>query len=198
MFDRLALVVVVLGISVHPLLVGLTLQQFLDRRWQLAPSDGYCPLNAPPGASCGGPVEWASHLVLPWLAFALLFTALYSRMVRANVMDVLDARWVHAARARGASEWRILRSHVFRNSLLPIVTMLGMDLGVAFSSAVFIEQVFDLPGLGSIAVSAARGEVGFDLPVLIGVVVVVSFAVVILNLLVDLAYAWLDPRIRLS
>ena len=198
LFDRTTLAATVIGISLPPFLVALLLQQFFANRWALLPGAGYCPIRADPAAGCGGVVDWASHLILPWLSFALLFVALYSRMVRASVMEVLDARWVQAARAKGASEQRILRVHVLRNSLLPIVTMVGMDLGVAFASAVFIERVFDLPGLGSLAASAATGEVGFDLPVLIGVVIVVSVTVVIFNLVVDLMYPWLDPRITFS
>ncbi len=85
-----------------------------------------------------------------------------------------------------------------RNALLPIVTMIGMDLGFGFASAIFVEQVFGLPGLGSMAVDALRGSIGFDLPAITGVVLAVGFAIVMINLVVDLLYAWLDPRIRLT
>jgi peptide/nickel transport system permease protein len=166
------------------------------------PVGGYCPLvgtseSANPGiATCGGPVDWAHHLILPWLTFAFLFAALYARMIRASTMDVLGERYVQVARAKGAPERRVLRSHVSRNAMLPVVTMIGMDLGVAFGSAIFVERVFNLGGLGSLSVAALRGEVGFDLPVVVGVVVFVSTAIILLNLVVDLLYPVVDPRIR--
>jgi ABC-type dipeptide/oligopeptide/nickel transport system permease component len=114
------------------------------------------------------------------------------------VLEVLAEHWVRTARAKGAAEQRVMRAHVLRNAMLPIVTMIGMDLGFGFASAIFVEQVFGLPGLGSMAITALRGSVGFDLPAITGVVLVVSFAIVAINLVVDLLYAWLDPRIRVT
>jgi peptide/nickel transport system permease protein len=119
-------------------------------------------------------------------------------MIRITVLETLNERWVHVARAKGASEFRVLLSHVVRNSLLPVVTMLGMDLGLMFGNVIFVESVFSLPGLGTLAVDAASGEVGFDLPILTGVVLIVSITIILLNLVVDLLYAWLDPRIRVT
>jgi ABC-type dipeptide/oligopeptide/nickel transport system permease component len=116
------------------------------------------------------------------------------RMIRANVLDVLDADYVQTARAKGASAWRVLRSHVLRNALLPVVTMLGMDMGVAFGGAVFVETVFGLPGLGATAVTSLRRQ---DLPTIMGVVVWSTIAILTFNLIVDLVYAAIDPRVRL-
>lgn len=99
--------------------------------------------------------------------------------------------------AQGASEVRVLRSHVLRSSLLPVVTMLGMDIGVAFGGAIFVERV-GLPGLGSLALSALSGNVGFDLPLIVGVVLCVTTAVIVFNLIVDVLSAFLDPRVRLT
>jgi peptide/nickel transport system permease protein len=199
LLDRGFLFFAILGVSLHPILIGLLLQQWFGYRWQLAPTVGYCPIGGEGGRpECASIADWAHHLVLPWASFALLFVALYSRMIRVTVMETLHENWVRVARARGASEWRVVRSHVLRNSLSPIVTMLGMDLGLMFGSAIFIEQVFRLPGLGSMAARAARGDIGFDLPVLIGVVLVVSTIIVLLNLVVDLIYAVLDPRVRVT
>lgn len=200
LLDRGFLFFALLGISLHPILIGLLLQQWFGYRWQLTPTVGYCPLLGEGGrpGECGSAVDWAHHMLLPWASFALLFLALYSRMIRVSVMDTLHENWVRVARARGASEWRVVRSHVLPNSLGPIVTMLGMDLGLMFGSAIFIESVFRLPGLGSMAARAARGDIGFDLPVLIGVVLVVSTIVVLLNFLADLVYAILDPRVRVT
>jgi peptide/nickel transport system permease protein len=194
LLDRLILIFVLLGISAHPLIVGFFLRQTFAYQWRILPYGGYCPLVGE--TACGGPVDWAQHLVLPWVTFALLFAALYTRMTRAGVLDVLAEHWVRTARAKGAAEERVMRAHVLRNAMLPIVTMIGMDLGFGFASAIFVEQVFGLPGLGSMAITAMRGSVGFDLPAITGVVLVVSFAIVVINLVVDLLYAWLDPRIR--
>jgi peptide/nickel transport system permease protein len=196
LLDRLILIFVLLGISAHPLIVGFFLRQTFAYQWRILPYGGYCPLVGE--TACGGPVDWAQHLVLPWVTFALLFAALYTRMTRAGVLDVLAEHWVRTARAKGAAEERVMRAHVLRNAMLPIVTMIGMDLGFGFASAIFVEEVFGLPGLGSMAIDALRGSIGFDLPAITGVVLVVSFAIVIINLVVDMVYAWLDPRIRLT
>jgi peptide/nickel transport system permease protein len=199
--DRAGLVFVLIGVSLHPIVLGLLFRQFLGFKWQLMPVGEYCPLVGTSNpthadiASCGGPADWLHHLILPWLTFAFLFAALYSRMIRASALDVLGEQYVRVARAKGAPERRVLRRHVFRNAMLPVVTMIGMDLGVAFGSAVFVERVFHLPGLGSLSVAALRGEVGFDLPIVVGVVVFVSAAIIVLNLIVDLIYPLVDPRI---
>ena len=98
---------------------------------------------------CGGPVQWAWHMILPWITFAMLFAALYVRMIRANVMEASSEDYVRTARAKGAPEHVVIRSHILRNALLPVVTMLGMDIGVALGGAIFTETIFALPGLGS-------------------------------------------------
>jgi peptide/nickel transport system permease protein len=139
---------------------------------------------------------WAHHMVLPWITISVLFAALYSRMIRVHVVEELHELYVRTARAKGATESRILRRHVLRNSLLPILAMIGMDIGLVFGSAVFVEQVFDLAGLGSLALGASAGLVGFDLPVIAGVILIVSLFVVLVNLIVDLLVGVVDPRVR--
>src|SRR5580765_1981901 len=109
---------------------------------------------------CGGPVQWAWHMILPWITFSVLFAALYVRMIRANVMEASGEDYVRTARAKGAPEHVVIRSHILRNALLPIVTMLGMDIGVALGGAIFTETVFSLPGLGQTALNAIAN---FDL-----------------------------------
>jgi peptide/nickel transport system permease protein len=195
LLDRGILLFVLIGISAHPVSIGLFLRQFVGYKWQLVPIDGYCPLVAN-GGECSGVAGWLEHLLLPWLTFALLFAALYTRMVRTNVLYGLEEGWVRTARGKGASEVRVLRSHVLRSSLLPVVTMLGMDIGVAFGGAIFVERVFGLPGLGNLATSAVSGSVGFDLPLIVGVVLCVTTAVIVFNLIVDVLSATLDPRVR--
>ena len=145
--------------------------------------------------SCGGPVQWAWHMILPWITFAVLFAALYVRMIRANVMEASDEDYVRTARAKGAPEQVVIRSHILRNALLPVVTMLGMDIGVALGGAIFTETIFALPGLGQTALQAITN---FDLPTVQGIVVFATIAIIVFNLVVDLLYAVIDPRIRLS
>lgn len=200
LLDRLAMVFVLIGISAHPAWVGIILQRVLanDRGW--FPLSGYCDVFNP-STACGGPAAWAHHLVLPWITLAMLFAAVYTRMIRANVLETLEEDYVRTARAKGASEWQVLRTHVLRNSLLVIVTMLGMDMGLAMigtvmtGGAIFVERVFSLPGLGSMVLAALPNR---DLPVIAGTTLFVTTVIVVLNLIVDLLYAWLDPRVRLS
>ena len=185
---------VLIGISAHPIWIGLIFAYFFGFKLHVTPITGYCDLINP-STSCGGPIQWAYHMVLPWITFTILFAALYVRMIRANVLDILDADYVQTARAKGASPWRVLRSHVLRNALLPVVTMLGMDMGVAFGGAVFVETVFGLPGLGHTAVTSLRRQ---DLPIIMGIVVWSTLAILVFNLVVDLLYAALDPRVQLA
>jgi peptide/nickel transport system permease protein len=193
LLDRALLVFVLLGVSSHPVVVGLFLRQFLGYKFGLAPIEGYC---APFGHDSCGVYGWAHHMVLPWITLSVLFAALYSRMIRVHVINELHENYVRTARAKGARESRVLGRHVLRNSLLPVLAMLGMDVGLVFGSAVFVEQVFGLAGLGALALGASRGLVGFDLPVIAGVILVVSLFVVACNLVVDLLVGIVDPRVR--
>src|SRR3954447_7788125 len=194
LLDRLAMVFVLVGISAHPVWIGLLFAYFFGFKAGIFPITGYCDFIHPSG-SCGGPVQWAYHLVLPWATFAILFAALYVRMIRANVMEALGEDYVRTARAKGAPESLVLRSHVLRNALLPVVTMLGMDIGIALGGAIFTESVYGLPGLGKTLI---QGIENFDLGVTQGVVVFATLCIITFNLLVDLLYAWIDPRIRLT
>lgn len=204
LLDRLVLGFSVAAISTHPLVVGLLLQLFVGNRWGIAPASGYCsfmPLHE--GAQpvqfgnqvCGGPLSWASHLVLPWITFALFFVALYLRMMRARMLEVLEEPYVRTARAKGASEAAVIGRHALRNAISPIVTMVGMDAGMAIGIAVYVETVFALPGLGRTTISALQGFRGYDLPVVVGVVLVTALAIILLNLLVDLIVFAIDPTI---
>jgi peptide/nickel transport system permease protein len=191
LLDRAGMVFVLVGVSAHPLWIGLMLAYVFGYRLELTPIGGYCAVFTP-SETCGGPVQWAYHLLLPWLAFAAVFAAIYVRMLRASVLEVYDADYVRTARAIGMSEGRILRTQVLRNASMPLVTMLGMDIGVAFGGAIFVERAFGLPGIGRLLIASLGGR---DLPVVLGIVVVVTTAILLLNLLVDLLYPVLDPRI---
>jgi peptide/nickel transport system permease protein len=193
LLDRAGMIFVLIGISAHPAWVSLLLSRFLGRQTGLFPISGYCDLFSPhPSAPCGGPTQWVWHLLLPWFAIALLFAALYARMIRAAVLETMEEDYVRTARAKGAGGWRILRGHVLRNAMLPVVTMVGMDIGQFLSWTIFVESVFGLPGLGGLLRTSIPNR---DLPVILGVVMVTTTAILLLNLVVDVVYSVIDPRI---
>jgi peptide/nickel transport system permease protein len=192
--DRIGTGYVLVGASIPPVWLALMLSFFVGYKLGWAPISGYCDVINP-ATECGGPGDWAYHLLLPWLVLGGLGGALYVRMIRANVLETMNEDWVRTARAKGAPERRVLRRHVLRCSLLPFVTILGLDLGTALGGAVFVESVFGLPGLGQLALTSVNR---FDLPVIQGIVVFVTLAILLCNLLVDLLYAALDPRIELE
>jgi peptide/nickel transport system permease protein len=192
LLDRAGMLFVLVGISAHPAWLGLILGYGLGYRLGWFPLNGYCEMFSPTGI-CGGPTQWVYHLILPWFTFALLYAAMYARMIRATVLETLDDDYVRTARAKGAGEWRVLRAHVLRNSMLPVLTMIGMDIGTALGGVVFVESVFNLPGLGGMLRGALPSH---DLPVILGVVMFTTTGILILNLAVDLVYGAIDPRIR--
>jgi len=196
LLDRAAMTFVLVGIAAHPVWIGLIFAYVFGFRLELTPINGYCDfVNPAPAAECGGPVQWAYHMILPWTTFMVLFAALYTRLVRANVMETMNEDFVRTARAKGAPERQVMRSHILRNSLLPIITILGMDIGLALGGAIFTESIYSLPGLGrQILVSFEN----FDLPVIMGITIFATLCIIVFNLFVDIIYAWVDPRIRLS
>jgi peptide/nickel transport system permease protein len=123
-----------------------------------------------------------------------LYAALYARLIRASILEVSSEDYIRTALAKGAGGRRVVVHHLLRNSMLPVVTLLGMQIALALGGALFIEQVFNLHGLGAELVSATRTS---DIPVVVGVTVFITLAVIVCNFIVDVAYAWLDPRIRL-
>lgn len=193
LFDRFGMVFVLVGISAQPLWLGYVLAYVFGYRLQWFPIAGYCDVAHPQdGVSCGGPVQWAYHLMLPWLTFALAFAAMYARMIRANLLEATQEDYVRTARAKGLSEWATVRRHSFRNAVLPLVAMIGMDVGVAFAGSLFVERAFRIPGIGMLTISSLQRR---DLPVILGIVVLVSVVIVVCNLIADLALAVLDPRV---
>jgi peptide/nickel transport system permease protein len=196
LLDRGAMVFVLIGISAHPVWIGLIFLYLFAFKVHIFPLGEYCNMiNPPVGTQCGGPVQWFYHLILPWITFAILFAALYVRMIRANVIETLGEDYVRTARAKGAPESRVLQRHVLRNAMLPVVTMLGMDIAIGLGGAIFTENVYDLPGLGRVLRLSLDN---FDLPTTQGIVVFGTVAIIVFNLIVDLLYAVIDPRIRLS
>jgi peptide/nickel transport system permease protein len=140
------------------------------------------------------PLQWAHGLILPWLTLALVSAATYTRLTRGSMLDVSGEDFIRTARSKGMSERRVIFRHNLRASLTPVVTQFGLDVGVLIGGAIITEAVFSLPGLGYTAVTAIGQQ---DLPVVIGVVIVASAGVIIANVLVDILYAVLDPRVRL-
>jgi len=211
-FDRLTTMFSAAAIATHPLVVALLLQLFLGKRWGVLPQHGYCAFRAPKGTEaesigptrealsvCGGPVDWAAHLILPWLTFGLFFTALYLRMTRARMLETLSEPYIQTARAKGASENRVVRKHALQNGMAPVLAMFGMDVALATGMTVYVEAVFGLPGLGGLTVKAfsvSGAQFSFDLPILIGIILVTGVIIIGVNLVVDVVQVALDPRLR--
>jgi peptide/nickel transport system permease protein len=225
--DRTLLTISIAGVALHPFIIGIGLRSLFASHLHWLPSYYYCPLHGhteiatvdPTDFSyitnrCGGPADWASHLTLPWITFALIFLPLYMRMLRGAIVEVLEQPYVLTARAKGASLPRLLRTHVLRNAMLQPLTMIGMEIGLALTVAIYIETIFTMHGAGELAIGSlgyssgtaigagftVGGAAGgaFNLPVLAGVMFMIALTVIVLNLIVDLTYAFLDPRIRLS
>lgn len=190
--SRLTTVFVLVGVSAHPLWMGLMLSYIVGARLGLTPTGGYCEVFSP-ASNCGGPAQWAYHLLLPWFTFALMYAAIYTRMIRASTLETLNEDYVRTARAKGAPEWLVVRSHVLRNAMLPVVTMLGMDIALSLSATLFVETAYGLPGLGRLfATSLARR----DFPVLLGITIYTTLVVIVVNFVIDVLYGVIDPRAR--
>jgi len=212
--DRAILLFAILGIALHPLLLGVGLTNFFSGYLHVLPLDSYChllpvkphppALPPPPGTptvvepQCGGPLVWAQHLVLPWLTFALFFLPLYTRMIRARFLETLDAQFVVAARGRGVPELRLIRSHALRPALLPLVTMVGLDLGGALMAVIYIDSIYKLSGIGTLLLAGIANRITgtYDLPLIAAVFFVVAAFTIFVTFVVDILYAWLDPRVR--
>jgi peptide/nickel transport system permease protein len=187
--DRLITIVAIIGISLPVFWVGLLLLYYLTYRVPLFPSGGYTKLTE-------NPLDWAYHLVLPWTVLSILFIGFYARLLRSNMLDTMNEDYVRTARAKGLSERRVLVRHVLRNALIPIVTLFGLDFGAAFGGgAILTESVFNLQGVGQYVADSIGG---LDLPPVLGVSLYGAFFIVLLSTLVDIVYAFLDPRIRLT
>ncbi|CAL9437144.1 MULTISPECIES: ABC transporter permease [unclassified Streptomyces] len=138
---------------------------------------------------------WFGGLILPWITLAFLYAAMYARITRATMLEILGEDYIRTARAKGLREQTVIGKHAMRSTLTPILTMLGMDLGALIGGAILTETTFNLPGLGQAVLAAIRNQ---DLPVILGVTLITSLAVLIANLVVDVLYAVIDPRVRLA
>ncbi|MFF4117352.1 ABC transporter permease [Streptomyces sp. NPDC001714] len=190
--DPLIMLVGVVGVSLPAYWLGevvnlLTQKQFHDSLFSWVPPPGYVGLSRNPG-------QWALHMLFPWLTLALLYAGIYARLLRGEVVTALGEDYVRTARAKGLSERRILLRHALRCSLIPIVSLFGLDFGALVGGAALLtEVVFGLPGIGKLTYDALQN---LDLPVIMGTVLYAAFFVVLANALVDILYARLDPRAR--
>jgi len=191
--DRAITALALIGISIPVAWLGLILRFFLAGdggsgvSW--FPDGGYVPLTS-------NPVQWAYHLILPWFTLAVLFIGFYGRVLRSNILDTINEDFVRTAKAKGLSTRRILVKHVLRASLIPIVTLFGLDFAsVLGGGAIITESVYQLHGVGWYAAQSIQSQ---DLPPLMGVTLYGAMFIVVFSLLVDVFYAYLDPRIRLS
>ncbi|MFB6609388.1 ABC transporter permease [Agromyces sp. NPDC056379] len=189
--DRLGQGFAIVGISFPTFVLGmlaLYLLYFVPTKlgFTLFPPSGYVPFEQ-------SPLEWAWHLLLPWLTLALVVAAVYARLTRGQMLEVLGQDYIRTARAKGVDERRVTYVHAFRSAMPPLVTQLGIDIGLMLGGVIVIEQVFGLLGVGSLAVTAVAMQ---DRPVVIAIVLLGGVFVVVSNLVVDTTYALLDSRVR--
>jgi len=190
MFDRATMGSALVAISAPPYWLGL-LVLFLFAsdigKVHIFPGAGsYVPLSQNPG-------KWFTSLLLPWMVLAAGFAAIYARLLRANLIEVLSEDYIRTARAKGLTERRVIVRHGLRSAITPIVTAAGIDIGVLLGGVILVETVFNIPGIGRLAYDSI---INADLPMIQGTVLVGAFFIVILNLIVDIAYAFIDPRVR--
>ncbi len=187
--DRLLTMLALVGISMPVFWVGALMNYYLGFKWGLFPNGGYVPLTEDPW-------QWFYHLIMPWTALSILFIGVYSRILRSNVLDTMSDDYVRTARAKGLPERQVLIRHVLRNSLIPIITLWGLDFGAVLGGgAILTETVFDLQGVGQYAAESVEN---LDVPPVLAITMYGAFFIVLLNTIVDIVYAALDPRVRLA
>jgi peptide/nickel transport system permease protein len=187
--DRILTGVAVAGISIPVFLLAPVLIYFLTYKLEIFPNGGYVGLTEDPWG-------WLQHMILPWFTLAVLSIGFYSRVLRSNMLDVMNEDYVRTARAKGLSERKVMTRHVLRNSLIPITTLFGLDFGATIAgTAIITEVLFNIEGIGSYA---AESIGKLELPPIMGITLYGAFFVVFINALVDIAYAYLDPRVRLG
>lgn len=187
--DRILTGVSIAGISIPVFFLAPVFIYFFSNELGIFPNGRYVPFDE-------DPVEWLNHLILPWITLAVLSIGFYSRVLRANMLDAMNEDYVRTARAKGLSERQVMTRHVLRNSLIPVVTLFGLDFGATIAgTAIITEAIYSIDGVGLYAAEAVKG---FELPPIMGVALYGAFFVVLMNALVDVIYAYLDPRVRLG
>jgi peptide/nickel transport system permease protein len=187
LWDRGAMVVALAGVSLPIYFTGLLSLAIFS--YSLGWIEGeYVPLDE----SFTG---WLGGMILPWITLAFLYAAMYARITRATMLEILGEDYIRTARAKGLKEQVVISKHATRSTMTPILTMLGMDLGALIGGAILTETTFSLPGLGQAVLNGIKTQ---DLPIILGVTLITSVAVLIANLVVDVLYAVIDPRVRLA
>jgi len=186
-WDRASMIGALAGVSMPVFWIGLIAVFFFDSRLQIYDTGSYVPVTQ-------NPIQWLSVMWLPWVVLALTYAAIYSRMVRGNMLEVGTEDYIRTARAKGLTERSVIR-HQLRSALTPVVTMYGLDLGLLLGGAIITERIFNIPGIGSYTVTAIAQQ---NLPVILGTTVIASFFIIFSNLIVDVFYAVLDPRVTYS
>jgi peptide/nickel transport system permease protein len=186
-FDRAAMTVALAGVSMPIFWTGLISLSFFSYKL------GWTPPGASYTSFGSNPLTWAHDLLLPWITLALLFSAQYARLTRAGMLETMGEDYIRTARAKGLNERQVIVKHGLRAALTPIVTIFGLDFGLLIGGAVLTETVFGLPGLGQLAIKATQEN---DLPQVLAVVLITAVFVAVCNLIVDLLYAVIDPRVR--
>jgi peptide/nickel transport system permease protein len=185
-FDRLSMGIALAGVSLPVFFTGLIALELFSYKWALFPNVHYVGITS-------NPVQWARNLVLPWITLAFLYAALYARLTRAGMLETMGEDYIRTARAKGLPERRVILKHGLRAALTPIVTIFGLDLGLLLGGAILTETVFSMPGLGQFTILAIQNQ---DLPEIMGVVMIAAFFIVLANMIVDILYAVVDPRVR--
>ena len=186
-FDRFSMGVALAGVSLPVFFTGLLSLVLFSYKWQIFPNVHYVGITT-------NPIQWARNLVLPWITLAFLYAALYARITRAGMLETMGEDYIRTARAKGLPERRVILKHGLRATLTPIVTIFGMDLGLLLGGAILTEVTFSLPGLGQFTILAIQNQ---DLPEIMGVVMLASLFIVVANMVVDILYTVIDPRVRI-
>jgi peptide/nickel transport system permease protein len=185
-FDRLSMGIALAGVSLPVFFTGLIALELFSYKWPIFPNVHYVALTA-------NPLLWARNLVLPWVTLAFLYAALYARLTRAGMLETMGEDYIRTARAKGLPERKVIVKHGMRAALTPIVTIFGLDLGLLLGGAILTETTFSFPGLGQFTILAIQNQ---DLPEIMGVVMIAAFFIVVANMIVDILYAVVDPRVR--
>jgi peptide/nickel transport system permease protein len=187
--DRALTALSMIGVSTPVFFLGAVALYFLAFKVHIFPNTGYVPFGE-------SPWQWFSHLILPWLVLAVLFIGVYSRVLRSTILDTINDDYVRTARAKGLTERQVLIRHVLRNSLIPIISLFGLDFAALIGGgAILTESVFNINGVGQYAYNSVQQ---LDVPPVMVITMFTAFFVVLFSALVDIAYAYLDPRIRLT
>jgi peptide/nickel transport system permease protein len=185
-FDRFSMGIALAGVSLPIFFTGLLSLALFSYKWPIFPNVQFVPFSQ-------NPLLWARNLVLPWVTLAFLYAALYARLTRAGMLETMSEDYIRTARAKGLPERTVIVKHGLRAALTPIITIFGMDLGALLGGAVLTEVTFSLHGLGQFTILAINTQ---DLPEILGVTLLAAFFIVIANLVVDILYAVVDPRVR--